>query len=297
MAVSVTDPAYRAEVVPVTIEELGDLLCARWGVGPLAFGDRGNLQHTSGYHRSRRYNLIHAPSNYSIQLAADRAGDPDWISAFDFTPAVWGTLANRAQMMTITKRMRAAARAHDPRVSALREFAGTEDGVTVVTIDMQTGGNRSPFDSSHLDHGHGSLFRSRAADDHTGIFEVMAGIPSSNGGTFMTALTDQQQQDLWEWLALLVDTKAVVRPGDRFQFVPLVMQAAKLVPGLVTQVTALTATVQALADVINAGDGNVDTASIFAKIDEAVAEIEAKQRDAVADLGEGGALKVRGPQD
>jgi hypothetical protein len=181
MAVDANDPAYRAEIVPSTIKTLGRQCCSHWGVGLTAFGDRGNLQHTSGYHRSRRYNLAHAPGNYSVQLQADRAGDPNWIAAFDFTPAIWGSPANRSSMTIITKRMRAAAKARDPRVAALREFAGTEDGRTVVTIDMQTGGDRAPFDSSHLDHGHGSLFRARAADDHTGIFEVMAGIPAKGG--------------------------------------------------------------------------------------------------------------------
>ena len=121
------------------------------------------------------------------------------------------------------------------------------------------------------------------------------------------ALTEDQQEDMWEWLALLVDPQAVVRPGDRFHFPPLVMQAAKVIPALQTQVTSLTATVEALAAAVNAAGGNVDTAAIFAKIDAAVAQVNAEvdeataaavaagqeARDAVADLGEGGTAQVR----
>lgn len=188
MAVSASDPAFRAEVTPQEIRDLGALLCDNWGTGPDAFGARGNLRHTYGYHRSRRYNQAHNPNDYSIQLPADRIGDADWVSAFDFTPALWGTPANRQQMASITRRMRSAAKARDPRVRQLREFAGTEDGRTVVTIDMQTGDDRKPFDSTHLDHCHGSIFRGLAAVDHTGIYEVMAGIPPRREGEDMKAL-------------------------------------------------------------------------------------------------------------
>lgn len=187
MAVNPNDAYYRAEVVPDSIDTLGDRLCGYYGVSALNFGDRGNLGHTEGYHRSRRYNQVHDPSNYSIQLALDKLGDGDWIRAFDFTPGEWGSAANRAEMIRITKRMRAAALAKDPRIRALREFAGTEDGLHVVTIDMQTGGNLRPFDSSHLDHGHGSIFTKYAADDHTGIFEVMTGTTSTTEDDMSTS--------------------------------------------------------------------------------------------------------------
>jgi len=175
VAVNPADPYYRAETVPPSIKTLGAHLCAFYAVGVDNFGDRGNLAHVDGYHRSRRYNQVHAPGNYSVQLALDKAGDGNTIRAFDITPGVWGSADNRAKMMQMTRRMRVAAKAHDPRIRTLREFAGTEDGVHVVTIDMQTGADRTPFDASHLDHGHGSIFTAYAAEDHTGIFEVLTG--------------------------------------------------------------------------------------------------------------------------
>lgn len=65
-------------------------------------------------------------------------------------------------------------------------------------------------------------------------------------------------------------------------------------------VTALRGVVDGLVAVIEAGGGSVDTAAILAGVDqrlEAMREAqEVEMRDAVADLGEGGAVQVRGPQ-
>lgn len=181
MTISSNDVFYQAEIIPPSIEAMAAPLCEAYGVGRDAFGDKGNLSHNSGYHRSRRWILQsgdskYGPNDYSVRLDPDKHGDENWVSAFDFTPGVWGSSDNRAKMIQITKRMRAAAKAGDPRVRNLREFAGTEDGVNVVTIDMQTGGDRDPFDPSHLDHCHGSFYRERAAMDHSGIVQVMLGI-------------------------------------------------------------------------------------------------------------------------
>lgn len=62
---------------------------------------------------------------------------------------------------------------------------------------------------------------------------------------------------------------------------------------LTGKVDALTGVIQALADAVNEGGGNVDTAAILAGVDERLAALAAEQRDAVADLGEGGAAQVR----
>jgi hypothetical protein len=75
--------------------------------------------------------------------------------------------------------VRAAARASDPRLSTLREFAGTEDGRNVVTFYAQGGGDKAPFDSSHLDHAHGSFWRDTNENDHQGIVDVMLGVPAA----------------------------------------------------------------------------------------------------------------------
>lgn len=62
------------------------------------------------------------------------------------------------------------------------------------------------------------------------------------------------------------------------------------------EVTALRSVVETLAATIRAGGGTVDTAAILAGVDERLERLAAEQRDAVADLGEGGAAQVRGEQ-
>lgn len=180
MALSPSDPRYRAEVVPASITAMAAPLCAAYGVSRDAFGDKGNLVHTSGYHRSRNWVLyspdsVYGSSDYSVRLLQDRSGDPDNVSAFDFTPGTWGTADNHAKMIQLTNRMWAAAKANDPRLADLREVAGTVDGRNVITFYAQGGGLKSPFDSSHLEHLHGSFWRSAAANDHRGIVDVMLG--------------------------------------------------------------------------------------------------------------------------
>lgn len=186
------DTWYRAEIVPASIAGVGQALCAAYGVPADHFGAKGNTSHTYGYHRSRAWILNSGYSNYhgsdySIQLAADKTGDPNWVSAFDFTPADWGTTDNRNKMIVLTKRLLTAAQAHDPRVAPLREFAGTLDGKTVVTYDLSRNAFKSPFDSTHLDHLHGSLFRSMAASNLSGLVAVLLG----QGGREPTMLMAQ----------------------------------------------------------------------------------------------------------
>jgi hypothetical protein len=271
MPLNPSDPAYIAEITPASIAAMERPLCSAFGVGLYAFGAKGNTVHLSGYHRSRQWILNssdsrYGSSDYSVTRTLDQSGDWRWVSAFDFTPGAWGTDENRRRMRLITSRVYVAAVARDPRLSSLREFAGTLDGRTVVTFNCADGSLKSPFDSSHLDHVHGSFWRSRAATDHTGIVEVMLGTPT---GVLM-ALTDQQQTDLWEWVALLVDpgTPPAGRPGDRFKFPPTLFQ------------------IKAKVDELAAG--GVDPAAVAAAVVEQIGpqlvlEISGAQLDAIAE--------------
>jgi hypothetical protein len=63
---------------------------------------------------------------------------------------------------------------------------------------------------------------------------------------------------------------------------------------------AMASIINAMAQAINQGGGSVDTAAIMAQVNQSIEaatdRIVAESRDAVADLGEGGASQVRGPQ-
>lgn len=203
MPLNPADPAYIAEVTPASIAAMERPLCSAFKVGLEAFGAKGNLVHYSGYHRSRQWILNsrdsrYGSSDYSVTQALDKSGDQRWISAFDFTPGAWGTPDNRARMRQITGRVHAAAKARDPRLANLREFAGTLDGKNVNTFNCSDGSLKSPFDSSHLDHVHGSFWRGRAANDHSGIVEVMLGDLMEEPD--MTPDQDQRLKNVEQWL-------------------------------------------------------------------------------------------------
>jgi hypothetical protein len=65
------------------------------------------------------------------------------------------------------------------------------------------------------------------------------------------------------------------------------------VTALTAKVEALTQVITTLANTISNGGGDVDTAAILAGVDERLAKLAEETRDAVADLGEGGAAQVR----
>lgn len=77
--------------------------------------------------------------------------------------------------------------------------------------------------------------------------------------------------------------------GKKYIIVPNVQLA-----GLVTKLDALTKIVQGLVD---AAGGSLDVAAVLAGVDRMLADLAREQRDAVADLGEGGSAQVRAGQE
>lgn len=223
--------------------------------------------------------------------------------AIDIMPRT-NDAAGRTENATIARQMIHDRNAGVPGAMWIKYINWTdEDGVCRQERWMPEHETRSSSDSGHIHvSGRSDCDNDARADDYD---------PLSEG--FLMALSNEQQHDLWEWLALLVDpgTPPTGRADDRFHFPPTVMMAVKQIPALVTQVTALTAAVEALAQAIITGGGDVDTAAIFAKIDEAVAKVTAEvdastaaavaageeARDAVGDALEGGLTQVRGAQD
>lgn len=92
-----------------------------------------------------------------------------------------------------------------------------------------------------------------------------------------------QGQDTVELPPYPVGTPAVVRD----------IWIVKQVKALRAEQAAMRVVIDALAAAVQAGGGSVDTAAILAGVDVRLAALAAEQRDAVADLGEGGAAQVR----
>jgi hypothetical protein len=201
MAISASDPRYRTELEPPEILAMRAPLCAAYSRPASAFGCKGNLVHSSGYHRSFNW-ITQSPdsrfqwNDYSITQALDNTNlDRNACSAADFVPGEWGSRDNRLRVAAITGRLLAAAQRRDPAMAALREFAGTLNGTAVVTYDLGRNAFKSPFDSSHLDHVHLSFWRSRARSDHAGLVRIMLGDDD-------VLTPDQQQQltNIHDWL-------------------------------------------------------------------------------------------------
>lgn len=91
---------------------------------------------------------------------------------------------------------------------------------------------------------------------------IAAGQSTTPQGAFMAALTDEQQHDLWVWVASLVDpnTPKTGRADDRFHFPPALVE-------LNAKVDALAAKVDALGTPALA---TVDTAALTAAVQSAV---------------------------
>lgn len=278
--ISTSFSAYRTEKVPVSIVNLGRKLCAAYAQPADAFGSKGNLQHDSGPHRSARW-LMTSPQSrngaddWSLRGAKNTPRDGDEIAGWDFTPGPWGTAENRRRMAEMTSRVLTAARANDRRLAPMRRFAGTLDGRTVITFECQGGTRVSPYDSSHLDHGHGELWRSLTNLDLSGVAEIItgeddmsaqaeeilaalaSGLPTANGKPFAP---HGWQMQLHKYMADIAARDAADETRDR----------------------ATMAAILALSDALKAGGGTADGAAIVA----AIREESEKTRTAVTTLQE-----------
>lgn len=194
---------WTREIVTAELDHLGDTLVSRTGRPATAFGAKGNTAHLRGGHRSQEWILNSeyvSPkgSTYTVQsgLTAEQLRH---IAAADWTPGVWGTAANRALMVAITKRLVTAMRAG--QLSGVREVIGTLDGKTV--HGERADGSTFSADDSHLDHVHLTFDRRRMRDA-----ALMAKVADLIVGDEMLDLTQQVPIDdktttLKEWFRIV----------------------------------------------------------------------------------------------
>jgi hypothetical protein len=250
------------EIVTPELRWLGDELCRRTGRPRDAFGDKGNNVHLRGAHRSQEWiqrSAYCTSRTYTVQsgLTAEQARH---IAGADFTPGTAGA------MITQSRRLMAAMQAG--LLDGVLAIYCNVDGDQVVDGWDNVRDRAATSDSSHLWHWHLTLDRRRCADRQ--LMERIVAIALGDPWEALMALSDQQQQDLWEWIALLVDpgTPPAGRPGDRFKFPPTLMQ--------------IKAKVDALAA------GGVDPAAVAAAVVEQLGappapELSDAQLDAIAE--------------
>lgn len=164
-------------VAPAAIMKLSTTLKAR-ADRPKSYvflGIVGDVNHSFGYHLSK--NDLPS-SDYSLQLTRDKNGArqaPTYASAWDLG-------FNPVEMIAVTNRLLAAAKAKDPRiVNCVREFCGTTTGTHPHPYDVSRNfddpNNTEGWDSSHDTHVHISFYRD-VCNNYTalqGILDIICG--------------------------------------------------------------------------------------------------------------------------
>src|SRR4051794_36230012 len=128
---------------PDAIRAAGDRIVANVP-GAVFSGIVGDAAHVYGYHLGRD----DLPADdYSVQLDLDQQGPGDAASALDISMPT-------DQMIVVSHRLANAALSRDPRMRAVREFAGTRDGRNVEAMDIAQWQVEHGWDESHLWHVH-----------------------------------------------------------------------------------------------------------------------------------------------
>ncbi len=153
-------------------------------------------------------------------------------------------------------------RTRDPRakygISRGRIFSNHAVG-TVPAWEWRRYTGSDPHDT----HGHLSVVGDKRSDG-----EQPWTIGITPQGVLM-ALTDQEQRDMYEWLALLVGGATQPRPTDRFKFPPPFAGLHKVLAASAQREADLMATVTALTT----GGTTVDTAAIVSVINARTADV------------------------
>jgi hypothetical protein len=269
---------------------------------PAEVGIVGDSAHRGGYHCGSDRVLT---NDYSVvESSRDRNGLSDYACALDvglFEVRAGGRTHNLRTFSSwlVGQCMNNAADARD-----IREVIYSTDGQSVRRWDRLR--RRSGGDSSHTWHTHISYHRDaiKAGQAQTPLFRrylteiglIRAAQPAPPSEDDMPT-ADEIAEAVWG--RQYYDSAAAPdASGNR----PVISTATALfrtrADASVTrsEVAAVRpALAQALA-LLQAGGGSAEVVRILAGVDERLARLGADVRDAVADLGEGGAAQVRGPQ-
>lgn len=257
------EQAWRDEIPAPGLGVLAEQLRAFYGVGPTAIGIKGDNRHLRGGHRSRRWIKTSAyctDRTFTVsRTEGDRTGgDDDWLVALDI-----GGIGQQ-KLYDMCERLDQAARAG--RIEKVIEWYGTFDGEKVVGWD-NIANRLATADSSHLYHAHLRLDRGKAGGNHNDLFEILTG--------------DDMATPSEIWNFLITDTGLTAQT--------ILLRGKLAAEAASAKADTILARLDEIQAIIEAGSGNPDTAAILA----AIAELKAETRDAVADLGEGGATQVR----
>jgi hypothetical protein len=279
MALSTSDPYYRAEITPPALDALARALRAFWPGAEI--GTRGNQVHLRGYHRSRAW-VLHSPDctsrTYSVtETPGNRSGgDDNAICALDVgLPA--------RDLLPLCGRLDAAVRAG--RLEKVTEWYGNLGGDDRVDGYDNIRNRLASSDPSHLVHAHLSFDRGRVDEDHSDVLAILT------GEGFLMALTDKQQADLLYTLTQIPMPDGTRAPlhvaiGAMFKQVALVAKTADIDPAELAAITAAAKT--GAAQAITAADwAEIIPDAEAAEVVRLLGEREAAAARAAADVLDG----------
>lgn len=237
-------------------------LRAFYNMGPTAIGAPGDNNHLYGRHRSRNWDLQSrycTNRTYGTQDARDRASDGNIYRAVDV--GIQGQT-----LFDASHRMDALVRSGG--CPGVAEWFGTFDGVNVVGWFE---GHPSTSDNSHLWHLHVGLWNQYANDPATlrQVYSAITGVGMILGEDDVKAITEA----VWQYYL------------------------APLGINMKDHILKIEGAVGEILTLVQTGSGSTDAAAIIAAVRGEADAVKAEVRDAVADLGEGGAAQVRADDD
>lgn len=155
---------WERELVTDELDEMCDRIAAGLGVPRSNIGAKGNEVHLRGSHRSQEWiknSVFCTNRTYTVQagLTADQLRH---IAGVDIIPGKWGTADNRRKTAEITARLIAAMRAG--LLPEVFEVYGAAADLTTVTGWNNRENRSASSDSSHLDHPHLGIDRTKLRD-------------------------------------------------------------------------------------------------------------------------------------
>jgi hypothetical protein len=261
-------------------------LRAHYGHTRSQTGSKGDVNHLRGRHRSRDWDLNSrwcTDRAYATRDARDKAGVGRWLRATDIGiqgPDLWAA----------SRRLDAAVRAG--RLPCVAEWFGSLDGLHVIGWYQ---GHPSTSDVSHTWHLHVGIW-TKYCDDEEQLALLYAVITGEDDDMPLTT-DDLKAVRAQTALGVYDALKMAATRSD-----PTGRQLGDMFAGLVSG--ALKAQLDAI---LKAAEDDGDTTvvlppegiALFTEIRDRVAALPdtAELRDAVADLGEGGAAAVRADAD
>lgn len=217
---------------PADLLDLRSRLQSLTGLSAVNIGIVGDAAHarTGGYHIGKS-GLVNAgvwSSDYSVRLTRDRNGATESASAMDVGS---GWRQGSAAWLRWNNLLVDALRTGGPALSAVRAVNFTLDGHTKLRTDREDAFRLVSTTDTVDIHTHiewyrdteGTAGRARSLDFIAALADqAITGRAPAIEGAFMAGLNDEEQHDLWTWLASLVDpnTPDTGRPDDRFHFPP-----------------------------------------------------------------------------